>query len=236
MTSKEVMQQLEKMADAQTKKTLVRHGANEPFFGVKIADMKQAIQKKVKKDYQLSKDLYDTGNGDAQYLAGLIADETKMTKKDLDKWVKNANWQMISEYTVGWIAAESAHGWELGREWIDSKKDSIASSGWSTLAGVVTLRSDDQLELGQIEKLLARVEKDIDHAGNRTKYCMNNFVTAVGCYVIPLNQKAKATGKKISGVTVDMGDTACKLPEATAYIDKVEKAGKLGKKKKELRC
>ena len=45
------------------------------------------IQKKVKKDYQLAKDLYATGNADAMYLAGLIADEDKMTKKDLKKTI-----------------------------------------------------------------------------------------------------------------------------------------------------
>lgn len=32
------------------------------------------IQKKIKVDYQLAKDLYATGNADAQYLAGLIAE------------------------------------------------------------------------------------------------------------------------------------------------------------------
>ncbi len=46
------------------------------------------IQKKIKKDYALALELFDTGNSDAQYLAGLIADETKMSKKDLNNWVK----------------------------------------------------------------------------------------------------------------------------------------------------
>ncbi len=33
-----------------------------------------------------------------------------------------------------------------------------------------------------------------------------------------------------------MGDTACKVPDATACINKVIAMGKLGKKKKEARC
>ena len=43
------------------------------------------IQKRVKMDYQLALDLYDTGIADAMYLAGLIADDAKMTRKDLQK-------------------------------------------------------------------------------------------------------------------------------------------------------
>ena len=58
-----------------------------------------------------------------QYMAGLIAIEIKMNKKDLDSWVKNAGWQMINGYTV----AESKHGWELALEWIESKNEQLAS-------------------------------------------------------------------------------------------------------------
>ena len=69
----EIMQQLEAWGSEQTKKTLMRHGAREPLFGVKVGDLKK-IEKKVKKNHQLAMQLYDTGNADAMYLAGLIAD------------------------------------------------------------------------------------------------------------------------------------------------------------------
>lgn len=109
MTFDEIMKYLADHGSEQTKKIFLRHGAKEPFFGVKVGDLKP-IQKKIKKDYELSKKLFDTGNSDAMYLAGLIADETQMTKVDLEHWANNAYWYMISEYTVAWIAAESGHG------------------------------------------------------------------------------------------------------------------------------
>ncbi len=136
MTAQDVLNELKKLGNEQTKKTWLRHGAKEPVFGVRIGDMKP-IQKKIKKNHQLSLDLYDSENADAMYFAGLIADETKITKKDLQKWVKAANWNMHSQYTVPWVAAESRYGWELGLEWIESKKDNIAISGWSTLYSLV---------------------------------------------------------------------------------------------------
>jgi len=33
-----------------------------------------------------------------------------------------------------------------------------------------------------------------------------------------------------------MGDTACKVPDAVPYIQKVEKRGTIGKKRKAARC
>jgi len=95
MTAKDVVAELKKFGNAQTKKTWMNHGAQEPCLGVKVEDMKK-IQKRVKMDYQLALDLYDTGIADAMYLAGLIADDAKMTKKDLQKWIEGATWGMVA--------------------------------------------------------------------------------------------------------------------------------------------
>jgi len=79
-----------------------------PFFGVRIQHLK-IIQKKVKKDDKLARELYATGNADAMYLAGLIAEDDKMTKKELQIWVRQAVSQNISDYTVPWVAAGSPY-------------------------------------------------------------------------------------------------------------------------------
>ena len=180
-TADEVMRELAKRGSDSYKKTFLRHGAREPFFGVKIEDLKK-IQKVIKKDYQLAKDLFDTGNSDAMYLAGLIADETKMTKKDLRSWAQKASWHMLSESTVAWVAAESPHGWELGLRWIDDPSPQVASSGWSALASVVALRADEELDLDALRALLERVAREIHGAPNRVRYTMNGFVISVGSH------------------------------------------------------
>lgn len=235
MTTKEVLAELKSYGDERTKNTLIKHGAKEPFFGVKVQDLKK-IQKKVKKDHQLSLDLYKTGNTDAMYLAGLIADENLISKKDLNSWVKGAYWHYLSEYTVPWIAAESNHGWELGNEWIESKKEGIASAGWSTLLNLSLIKPDEELDLDKLSTLLDRVEQNIHNAQNRVRYTMNGFVIGLGSSVIPLSEKAIKVASKIGKVSVNMGGTACKVPMATDYIQKCINMGRLGKKKKKARC
>src|SRR4051812_1332299 len=185
MTVKEIMAQLESLGSPQIKKILLNHGVREPFFGVKVADLKP-IQKKVKKDYQLAKDLYATGNADAMYLAGLIADDMQMTKADLQTWVQQAVSNNISEYTLPWVAAGGNYGFELGLEWIDADEEHIEAAGWSTLANLVSLRPDAQLDMSILKALLQRVVGNIHTAKNRVKYTMNNFVICIGSYVVPL--------------------------------------------------
>src|SRR5437763_4757078 len=136
MTAKDIVAELKKLGTEHTRKMWMTHGAQEPCLGVKVEDMKK-IQKRVKMDYQLALDLYDTGISDAMYLAGLIADDAKMTKKDLQRWVEKAYCGLHSEYTVPWVAAGSPHGRELALKWIDSNTELIAAAGWATLSSLV---------------------------------------------------------------------------------------------------
>lgn len=236
MTVKEIMAELQSKGSENIKKILLKHGIKEPFFGVKIEYLKP-IQKKIKTDYQLAKDLYATGNTDAMYLAGLIADDGKMTKADLQAWVKQALSQNISEYTVPWVAVGSKHGYELATEWIDSPKEHIAAAGWATLSELVSLKPDNELDLAGLKKLIARVEKNIHTTpANRVRSSMNRFLVATGSYVIPLNKEVVAAAKKIGPVTIDTNGTACKVPYAVDYIKKAEDKGNLGKKKKMVKC
>lgn len=235
MTTTAIMQELKELGSEQTKKTFVRHGASEPLYGVKVGDLKK-LQKRIGKNYDLALELYNTGNSDAMYLAGLIADEDKMTKNDLENWAEKASWYMISEYTVAWVAAESKFGYELALTWIDSPKENIASSGWSTLASLVCITPDAALDIDALSTLLDRVEETIHHAPNRVRYTMNSFVIAAGTAVPALTGRAKAVAEKIGLVQVDMGGTACAVPSAGESILKVEEKGKIGKKRKDARC
>jgi hypothetical protein len=65
---------------------------------------------------------------------------------------------------------------------------------------------------------------------------MNAFVIAVGVHFRPLSTQAKAAAMEMGEVSVDMGDTACKVPLATAYIEKCETACRVGYKRKTIRC
>ena len=235
MTKDEVLKELVGYANSNTKNTFLKHGAKEPLFGVKVQDLK-TILKKTKKDHQLAMALYDTGNSDAMYLAGLMADENQIKKTDLQRWVKKAYWSYLSEYTVPWVASESPFGLELALEWIESKKETISCAGWATFSNLVALKENKDLDLKLIDRLLDRVEKNIHQSQNRVKYTMNGFVISVGGYIASLNKKAKAVAVKIGKVDVHMGGTACKVPSAPEYILKMEARGTLIKKRKMARC
>ena len=234
MTAKDIVAELKKFGTEKTRKMWMTHGAQEPCLGVKVEDMKK-IQKRVKMDYQLALDLYDTGIADAMYLAGLIADDAMMTRKDLQKWVENATWGMVAEYTVPWVASASPHGREMALKWMDSKDEAIASAGWQTYSSMIAIKEDADLDLAEIKSLLQRVAKSIHQQSNRVKYVMNGFVIAVACHVEPLHKLAVDTANGIGKVAVDMVG-ACKIPFAPDHIKKFAARSAIGKKRKSPKC
>ncbi|MFD1019789.1 DNA alkylation repair protein [Thalassobacillus hwangdonensis] len=236
MTYDEIMTQLESLGSEQTKKTLMRHGAKEPFYGVKIGDLKKHLVKKVKKDQELVLKLYASGNSDAMYLAGLSVTPDSLSKEQLREWVEQANWYMLSEYTVAQVAAESRYALELAREWIASDREKIASAGWSTYANYLSITPDEEISYEEIKELLSKIEKTIHQSANRVRYTMNGFVIAVGAYYEPLLGEAKRVAEAVGKVHVNVGDTACKVPYAPQYIEKVEQKNGVGKKRKKCVC
>ncbi len=235
-TAAEVLAELKKKGTAQTLKTFARHGAPvDKIYGVKVADMK-VILKRIRGNQKLAMELYATGNGDAQYLAGLAADGAQMSKKEVETWAKNASWHMVGEYTVPWVASEHPAGRELAMKWIKSNDPKLAATGWATYASILSTHADEKLDLAEIDSLIKQVVARIHSAPPNVAYRMNNFVITAGCCVKPLLAKAKAAAKKIGVVEIDMGDTSCKVPFAPDYIAKVEKMNRVGKKRTDARC
>ena len=162
-----IVRELEPLGLASYRKVMRNHGVPEPLFGVKIEELKK-FQKRIKSNYQLALDLYDTGIYDAMYLAGLIADDARMTKSDLRGWASRSSCAALSESTVAWVAAQSRHGHELAREWIESRKELVAAAGWTTLSCLTKLEDDSELDVTELKQLLRASADDDSRAAQST--------------------------------------------------------------------
>lgn len=235
MKYEEIMQKLEELGSDQTKKIYENHGVRESYFGVKIGDLKKLV-KYVKKNHELALKLYNSGNHDAMYLAGLSVNPKIISKETLQEWVKQAYWYMLAEYTVAGVAAESNYALELAHDWMKSDEEMIAVAGWNTYANYLSITPDEELDIEEVKDLLNQVKDTIHDERNRVRYVMNGFVLSVGCYVKELTEEAKQVAEHIGKVHVDVGNTACKVPLASDYIKKVEMKERVGLKRKTCIC
>src|SRR5690606_27827819 len=109
-------------------------------------------------------------------------------------------------------------------------------TAWASLSAYLGIVSNELIDLDFHKGLVQRIEKEIHNEENRVKDTMNTYVIALGIAVPELTTFCKEAGNRIGKVEVNYGKTACKTPAISAYIEKAEKSGRIGRKKKKAKC
>ncbi|RBO99992.1 DNA alkylation repair protein [Rossellomorea aquimaris] len=230
-----VMQELEALGKERSKKMYLSNGAHEPVFGVATGAMKP-IARKIKKDQALAEELYATGNYDAMYFAGVIADPKAMTEADFDRWIDGAYFYMLSDYVVAVTLAEADIAQDVADKWIASGEELKMSAGWSCYCWLLGNRKDEEFSETKLASMLDQVKETIHDAPERTKSAMSNFVTTVGVSYVPLHERALQTAKEIGPVEMVRENKKNSILKAADDIQKQVERGKIGFKRKYVRC
>jgi 3-methyladenine DNA glycosylase AlkD len=235
MNLETVMEELEALGKERMKKMYISNGAHAPLFGVATGAMKP-MARKIKIDQPLAEELYATGNYDAMYFAGIIADPNGMTESDYDRWIDAAYFYMLSDYVVAVTLSESNIAQEVADKWIASGEELKMSAGWSCYCWLLGNRKDVEFSESKISNMLDLVEKTIHDSPERTKASMNNFLTTVGISYLPLHEKAVETAKAVGIVEVKRDNKKSSFLNASEGIQKQVDKDKLGFKRKYVRC
>lgn len=230
-----VMEELEKLSSERTKKIYIGQGAKEPLFGVATGAMKP-LDKKYHGNQELANKLYASGNYDAMYLAGVIANVETMSKDNFDKWMESAYFHMISDYIVAVTLAETSFAQEVADRWIKTEKELYMSAGFSCYCWLLGNQSDDVFDTVKLSKMLDEVKANIHSAPNRARYAMNSFVAAVGVSYLPLHEKAYEVAQEIGEIDVYRDDKKLKVSSAENEIKKAIDKNRIGFKRKNVRC
>lgn len=234
MNAESVMAELEALGKERLKKMYLSNGAREPLFGVATGAMKP-MAKKIKINQQLAEQLYATGNYDAMYFAGIIADAKAMTAADYNRWMDAAYFYMLSDYVVAVTLAEADIAQDVADQWIASGEELRMSAGWSCYCWLLGSRPDREFPESKISAMLELVEKTIHESPDRTKSAMNNFMYTAAISYLPLHDKAVETAKAVGPVEMRR-DNKSKFLNASENIRKEVERGKLGFKRKYVRC
>ncbi|OED32324.1 DNA alkylation repair protein [Planococcus maritimus] len=230
-----VMEELQALGKERTKKMYVSSGAKEPVFGVATGAMKP-MAKQIKIDQPLAEELYATGNYDAMYFAGIIADPKAMTASDFERWMDGAYFYMLSDYVVAVTLSESDIAQDVADNWIASGDELRMSAGWSCYCWLLGNRKDSEFQKDKISAMLDKVKHEIHQAPERTKASMNNFLYTVGISYKPLSEKAAETAKAVGKVELKRKN---KKPTQLYAYDSIQQGlekGRLGFKRKYVRC
>lgn len=230
-----VMHELEALGKERSKKMYMSNGAREPVYGVATGAMKP-IAKKIKINQELAEQLYATGNYDAMYFAGIIADPQAMTEEDYNRWIDTAYFYMISDYIVAVTLAESDIAQQVSDNWISSGDELKMSAGWSCYCWLLGSRKDHEFSREKLLAMLELVKNTIHDAPERTKVSMNNFVVTVGVSYVPLHKEALEIAQASGGIEIKRETKKPSQLNAYESIQKQVEKDRIGFKRKYVRC
>lgn len=220
----EVLAELEALGTAQNRKVYARHGVCGPQFGVSFAHLRK-MGKKLHGDHSLAQALWASGNHDARLLALAVADPESTTRTEIQAWAEGMDNYVLTD-EMAKFAASTEWCDECAEEWtaLDGGQDLsewVASTGWNLVAHQAL--GEGAYPNDYFAKKLRFIENHISDSLNRVRHCMNGALIAIGCRNRELRTQALEAAKRIGKVKVDHGETSCKTPDASSYINKVWK-------------
>ncbi|MDO8963632.1 MAG: DNA alkylation repair protein [Coriobacteriia bacterium] len=229
------MRELESLGTAHTKKSYLSRGVREPLFGVATGAMKP-LKKRIGVNQALADELWATGNYDAMYFAGMIADVDVMTEADFDRWMDASYGPMLSDLVVSVTLAESDLAQSVAGRWIRGGDEERAAAGWACYEWLLGWRPDEYFEPGTIRALLDLAAASVHEASPRLKRAMNKFIIAVGVSYRPLHDEALNTAEAIGLVEVASDGVFKPLASAADQIRAAAGKGTVGFKRRAVRC
>lgn len=230
-----VMRELEALGTAHTKKSYLSRGVREPLFGVATGALKP-LKKRIGVNQPLADELWDTGNFDAMYFAGMIADVRVMTETDFDRWMESAYCPMLADSVVAVTLAESDVAQSVANRWIHGSDENRAAAGWACYEWLLGWRPDAYFKPEDIRALLQLASETIHGASPRLKRVVNSLVVAVGVSYLPLQDEALKVADDIGLVEVDVDGEPKALNRAADQIRRAAEKGRLGFKRRAVRC
>lgn len=235
MEIQSILDELQSMASERIKKYYVGQGAEEPLFGSPTGAMK-SILKRTGKNQALAEALYETGNYDAMYFAGVIAEPLKMSSADFERWISKAYFYMISDFIVAVTLSEAPIAQDVADRFIASGEDLAMSAGWSCYEWLLGSRKDAEFDQDKLSRMLETVGSSITRQPDNTRQAMNRFVIATGLSFKPLHAEASLTAERIGDVTIVRKGKTISLQNAFESIAKEVEKGRVGFKRKHVRC
>ncbi|MDR2483659.1 MAG: DNA alkylation repair protein, partial [Treponema sp.] len=216
------------------KKRYMNNGAREPLFGAATGAMKP-LAKQTGKNQALAEELYATGNYDAMYFAGMIAEPNIMEENDFNRWMDAAYFFMLSDFVVAVTLAEASAARSTAEKWLDSPRDLTASGGWNCWTWLTGWRPDTEFAVEAMDALLQRAREDIVSRNGRARIAIRNFMIAAGVSYKPLHDKTLMLAEAVDGLALTYDDVTCFSGIAKAIRTEAEK-GRIGFKRRSVRC
>ena len=212
-TAAEVRAELADLADPRVLAVNERHGDDHAVNLTKL----RAIAKRLKKDHDLARELWATGDSAAKLLALLVCRPKAFERDELDAMIREARTPKVQDWLVNNVVKKSAHTDELRRAWHADSDPLVESAGWALTADRVA-KKPDGLDL---PALLDDIELRMAASSDRLQWAMNTCLAHIGIHHPDLRDRALRIGERLEVLKDYPTPPNCTSPYAPEWITEI---------------
>jgi 3-methyladenine DNA glycosylase AlkD len=158
------------------------------------------LAKNYRGDHELALKLWKTGIHDARILAALIDEPKKVTKQQMERWVRQFDTWAVCDTTVGRLLSKTPGAFETAVRWSRSKREFIKRAGYAMMA-YLTLRQKEADD-AKFLRLFPHLIRGAVDGRNYVKKAVNWAIRQIGKKNARLNQAAIRLSKKLHALDV----------------------------------
>lgn len=199
MSIEPIIRKLEILGSPENVAGMARFGIRtKKAFGIPAPRLKQfarEVKKQAVDRHVLALELWETGIYDARVIAFLIDDPKKVTKKQMDSWVKVFdNWATV-DGTCSYLFCRTPFAYEKAVEWAGKKPEFIKRAGFAMMAFLAV--HDKKADDAKLAAFLPIIEKHSDDERNFVKKAVNWALRQIGKRNLTLNKLAIEAAERI---------------------------------------
>ncbi|MFE9782448.1 DNA alkylation repair protein [Streptomyces sp. NPDC005775] len=209
-TVAEVMAELATLDDPKARAVNARRGDDH---GVNLGKLR-ALAKRLKKQQELSGELWKTDDTAARLLALLICRPKAFGRDELDAMLREARAPKVHDWLVNYVVKKSPHAEELRLAWSADPDPVVAAAGWALTTERVAKKSEG-LDLAG---LLDVIEAGMKDAPDRLQWAMNHCLAQIGIDHPEHRARAIGIGERLEVLKDYPTPAGCTSPYAPVWI------------------
>jgi len=196
MTSKKaLLQKLKALGNAKERAGMARFGIEtKNAYGISVYVLR-ALAKEIGTDHALALQLWKSGIHEAKLLAGFIDDPMKVTKGQMEQWVRDFDSWDVCDQCCGFLFDKTKFAEAKAVEWSMRKSEFVKRAGFVLMAALSV--HDKKAKDAMFVKFFPIIQRESRDERNFVKKAVNWALRQIGKRNRSLNKKAIEIGKKI---------------------------------------
>src|SRR3989338_9922980 len=198
MQYKKILKQLKDMANPEAVAGMARFGINpENTYGISIPNLRR-MAKEIGKNHRLAQQLWDSGIHEVRILAGMIDEPGRVTKKQMEDWVKDFDSWDVCDHVCMNLFEKTGFAYKKAIEWSKRDEEFVKRAGFVLMARLAV--SDKEAEDEKFLKFFPLIKRESTDNRNFVKKAVNWALRQIGKRNINLKRAAIKTAEEIQKI------------------------------------